>query len=190
MTGDCAAAPGRPGTAPRPLPGGLDAAGLAAWRALLTAHATAVGRIERDLAAAGDLLPLTWYDVLLELNAAPGRRRRQRDLARAVVLTRSGVSRLVDRLAAAGLLCREPNPEDRRGDLVALTEAGRAALRRTWPAYARGIQEHFARHLTGDEARVLAGALGPVRAAASDAPEVADDGGEGRAAPAPRTRRR
>jgi DNA-binding MarR family transcriptional regulator len=159
------------------LPGGLDEAGLAAWRAFLTAHAAAVGRIERDLDAAGDLLPLTWYDVLLELNAAPQRRLRQRDLARAVVLTRSGISRLVDRLAAAGLLRREPNPADRRGDLVALTEAGRAALRRTWPAYARGIQEHFARHLTTGEARLLAVALARVRAAAPAA--NTDDGREG-----------
>ena len=109
----------------RDLPGGLEEGGLAAWRALLTAHATVVDRIEHDLAGGGGLVPLTWYDVLLELNAAPGRRLRQRDLAREVVLTRSGISRLVDRLAGAGLLRREPNPADRRGDLVALTEAGR-----------------------------------------------------------------
>ena len=112
-------------------------------------------------------MPLTWYDVLLELNAAPGRRMRQRDLAREVVLTRSGISRLVDRLAGAGLLRREPNPADRRGDLVALTDAGRDALRRTWPAYARGIREHFARHLTAEEARVLATALARVRGAST-----------------------
>ncbi|HEX2036570.1 MAG TPA: MarR family transcriptional regulator [Chloroflexota bacterium] len=147
------------------LPGGLQPGGLAAWRAFLTAHAAAIERIERDLAAQGDLLPLTWYDVLLELHAAPQHRLRQSDLLRAVVLTRSGISRLVDRLEAAGLVCRQPNPDDRRGDLVVLTEAGRAALRRTWPAYARGIQEHFARHLTAAEAATLAAALERVRQA-------------------------
>ena len=151
------------------LPAGLDAAGLAAWRAFLTSHAAAIDRIERDLAAGGDLLPLTWYDVLLELDAAPDRRLRQRDLARMVVLTRSGISRLIDRLEAAGLVCSQPNPEDRRGDLIAITEAGRAALRRTWPAYARGIQEHFARHLTAGEAHTLAAALERVRDAARGA---------------------
>jgi DNA-binding MarR family transcriptional regulator len=158
---------GRARRAGRELPGGLEAGGLAAWRALLTAHATVVDRIEHDLAGGGGLVPLTWYDVLLELNAATGRRMRQRDLAREVVLTRSGISRLVDRLAGAGLLRREPNPADRRGDLVALTDAGRDALRRTWPAYARGIREHFARHLTAEEARVLATALARVRGAAT-----------------------
>jgi DNA-binding MarR family transcriptional regulator len=149
-----------------PRPPILDDLHLAAWRAFLGAHAAAVGRIERDLArAAGDLVPLSWYDVLIELREAPGFRLRQRDLARSVVLTRSGISRLVDRLEAAGLVRREPNPADRRGDLIVLTEAGRAALRRTWPAYARGIAEHFARHVRVDEARVLTAVLERVRGA-------------------------
>jgi DNA-binding MarR family transcriptional regulator len=148
---------------PRQLPGALQPRGLAAWRALLTCHAVVIDRIEHDLATAGDLLPLTWYDVILELNAAPNGRLRQRDLARKVVLTRSGMSRLIDRLEAAELVSSTPNPNDRRGDLVTLTEAGRAALRATWPAYARGIQEHFARHLTADEAQVLSLALERIR---------------------------
>ena len=155
------------GTPRRRLPGGLEPAGLDAWRAFLTSYRTVLDRIERDLAA-GDLLPLTWYDVLLELNAAPDRRLRQRDLARTVVLTRSGISRLIDRLEAAGLVRSEPNPRDRRGGLIVLTPAGREALRRTWPAYARAIQQHFARHLTAEEARTLAAALERVRAAAAD----------------------
>jgi DNA-binding MarR family transcriptional regulator len=135
---------------------------------LLNAHAAAVGRIERDLARAGaDLVPLSWYDVLIELFENPDHRLRQRDLARSVVLTRSGISRLIARLEAAGLVRREPNPTDRRGDLVVLTDAGHAALRRTWPAYAHGIAEHFARHLRPDEAPVLTAALERVRAAAN-----------------------
>jgi DNA-binding MarR family transcriptional regulator len=138
----------------------LDDAHLAAWRAFLNAHAAAVSRIERDLAqAGGDLAPLSWYDVLIELLEAPGRRLRQRDLAHKVVLTRSGISRLVDRLEGAGLVSREANPDDRRGDQVVLTDAGRAAVRRTWPAYRRGIAEHFARWVTPDEAAVVTAAL-------------------------------
>jgi DNA-binding MarR family transcriptional regulator len=82
------------------------------------------------------------------------------------VLTRSGISRLIDRLETAGLVNREPNPADRRGDLIVLTDAGHAAVRRTWPAYARGIADHFARHVTPDEAAVLTEALERVLAAA------------------------
>jgi len=151
----------------RQLPSGLDEARLAAWRGLLNSHAAAVAAIERDLAAAeGSYLPLTWYDVLLALVEAPERRLRLHELARNVVLSRSGLTRLVNRLEAAGLLRREPDPSDRRGAFAALTDQGRAALRRTWPAYAGGIVEHFARHLTEDEADVIAVALERVRAGA------------------------
>ena len=138
----------------------LDETRLAAWRAFLTAHAAVVARIEQDLAAAGEgVVPLSWYDVLIELREAPMRRLRQRDLARQVLLTRSGMSRLIDRLEAAGLVGLEPNPEDRRGDLVVLNNAGLAALRRTWPIYASSIAAHFARHLSPAAARVIADAL-------------------------------
>jgi DNA-binding MarR family transcriptional regulator len=143
-----------------------DAAQLAAWRALLTAHATAVGAIERDLAAA-DLIPLTWYDVLVALSEAPEERLRLYELADRVLLSRSGLTRLVDRLERAGLLSREPCPGDRRGAYAALTEAGKATLRQVWPAYARGIVAYFARYVSADEAAVLTAALG--RVAARDA---------------------
>jgi len=96
---------------------------------------------------------------LLELSGAPDGRLRMHELARAVVLSRSGLTRLVDRLEGAGLLRREPDPADRRGSYAAITEAGRATLRRMWPVYAAGIAEHFGRHLTDEETRVIASAL-------------------------------
>ena len=135
---------------------------LAAWRALLNAHAAAVGAIERDLAAAGRL-PLTWYDVLVALSEAPEERLRLHELAERVVLSRSGLTRLVDRLEGVELLRREACPTDRRGAYAVLTPDGKAALRRTWPDYARGIVEHFARHLDQDEAAAVAAALERVR---------------------------
>jgi len=144
---------------PRIPPGGPSPAGFLAWRAFLRAHAAAVGRIERDLAASEPELPLTWYDVLVALVGAPERRLRLRELAREVLLSRSGLTRLVDRLEAASLLRREPDPSDRRGAFAILTDAGYEALRRTWPLYARGIQERFAQHLEDDEATILARAL-------------------------------
>jgi DNA-binding MarR family transcriptional regulator len=82
-----------------------------------------------------------------------------RELAQQVLLSRSGLTRLVDRLEAAGLLRREPDPTDRRGAFAVLTDAGYEALRRTWPLYARGIQDHFGRYLMPEEAGVLARAL-------------------------------
>jgi DNA-binding MarR family transcriptional regulator len=139
---------------------------LAAWRALLNAHAAAVGAIERDLHAAG-ALPLPWYDVLVALAEAGGRLR-MHELAERVVLSRSGLTRLVDRVEAAGLVRREPSPGDRRGTVAVLTEAGAAAQVAAWPAYARGIAVHFARHLSAVEAEAVAGALGKVAAGAAD----------------------
>jgi len=141
--------------------GSLDQGRAAAWRSLIVANARVIEKIERSLAEAG-LPPLGWYDVLLELSGAPGGRLRMHELARAVVLSRSGLTRLVDRLEGRGLLRREPDPEDRRGSYAAITEEGRTMLRRMWPVYAAGIAEHFGRHLTDDEARAVASALGRV----------------------------
>ncbi len=143
---------------------GLDAGKEAAWRALLGAHARALERIERRLLEAG-LPPLGWYDVLLELSGAPNGRLRMHELARAVVLSRSGLTRLVDRLEKAGLLRREPDPTDKRGSFAAVTDEGRATLRRMWPVYAEGIAKHFAVHVSDEEARTLAEALSRVLAA-------------------------
>jgi DNA-binding MarR family transcriptional regulator len=121
------------------------------------------------------LLSLEHYDVLLCLKRAPGGETRLRlsELAKAVTLSRSGLTRLVDRLEKAGLLRREACPSDRRGAFAVLTPKGSDALRRTWPAYARAIQEHFARHLSDEEAAVLARAFGRIlRALATPGPEA------------------
>lgn len=136
----------------------LDERRLAAWRGLLNAHAAAVGAIERDLAASG-AIPLTWYDVLVALSEAPEHRLRMHELADRIVLSRSGLTRLVDRLERAGLLTRVSCQTDRRGAFAELTPAGEATLLRTWPAYARGIATHFARHLSPEEADQVASVL-------------------------------
>src|SRR5436309_905275 len=122
---------------------GPDEPRLAAWRAFITAHAAVIGRIERDMAAAR-VIPLTWYDVLIELYEAPERRLRLHELADAVVLSRSGLSRLIDRLEGAGLLRREAAVTDRRGAYAVLTGEGIEAMRAAWPVYARGIADYFA----------------------------------------------
>jgi DNA-binding MarR family transcriptional regulator len=136
----------------------LDGTRLVAWRAFLNAHAAVIERIERDLAVA-DRLPLGAYDVLVALVQAPDERLRMGDLAQAIVLNKSTLTRRVDRLERAGLLTRERHQGDKRGAYAVLTERGRAAVRAAWPIYARGIQAHFGRHLTDDTARALTQAL-------------------------------
>jgi len=131
---------------------------LAAWRTLLKVHATVVDRIDHDLAAA-ERVPLSSYDVLIELYEAPERRLRMHELAERVVLSRSGLTRLVDRLEAQGLLTRDRCGTDRRGAYAVITEQGIIALRRAWPVYAQGISQYFAHWLTPEEAQVFVSAL-------------------------------
>jgi DNA-binding MarR family transcriptional regulator len=140
-----------------------DAAHLAAWRALLEAHAAVTEVLEHELVAERGL-PLSHYEVLLRLAGAPGARLRMQELAASVLLSKSGLSRLVDRLEAAGLVRRERCPSDRRGAFAVLTDQGRSVLRRAAPVHLRGIQQHFARHLDDQEARWLAEALDRVAA--------------------------
>lgn len=129
-----------------------------AWRSLITAHAEVIGAIERTLENEG-YLPLSSYDVLVALSETPGHRLRMRDLARYVILSRSALSRLVDRLEAQGLIARERSGEDRRGAYAVLTETGQRELERTWPTYGREIQRHFAQYLSDEEASVLRGLM-------------------------------
>jgi DNA-binding MarR family transcriptional regulator len=159
-----------------------DPAHLAAWRRLLEAHATVTELLERELVAERSL-PLNRYDVLLNLAEAPGGRLRMQELSASVLLSKSGLSRLVDRMVEAGLVRRERCEDDRRGWFAVLTDQGRSALRRAAPVHLRGIQEHFARHLEPGEAQVLAAALGRVvaaaRASAEARPEPGDRDGPG-----------
>jgi len=120
---------------------------VAAWRAVLLVQSRVLRAIERDLDTAG-VIPLTWYDVLLELNAAPGRRLRMQELGLRAVLSRTRISRIVTELEGAGYVRREPDPDDGRAALATLTVAGRAALRAAAPVYLAGIEQHFTQHLT------------------------------------------
>src|SRR6185312_13749787 len=142
-----------------------------AWASVLRVHAAVVPRLERELAAAG--MPLSWYDVLLELNSAPDRRLRMTELGAKAVLSRERVSRVVDELERAGLVRRERNPDDGRSLLAVVTEEGRARLRAAAPTYLAGIEQHFGTHLDDDEARAIAGALRRVVEAAENQPTPA-----------------
>jgi len=162
--------------------------GADAWGALLRVHAAVVPTLDRELQAAGRL-PLAWYDVLLELNSAPGRRLRMSDLGEKVTLSRTRVSRLVDELGTAGLVSREANPDDRRSAYAVITAQGRTALRGAAPVYLGGIREHFADILSAQELRTITSALDRVieqarRSARADRANGAEsDGSSGSSAP-------
>ena len=142
-----------------------DAARMAAWRSLLEAHAAITDLLERELEQERGL-PLSKFEVLLKLAEAPDGRMRMLELAQSVLLSKSGLSRLVDRMEEAELVRRERCPSDRRGAYAVLTDEGRRVLRRAAPVHLRGIQEHFVRHLKPEEVEVLATALARVVAAA------------------------
>lgn len=129
-----------------------------AWAALLQVHAALVPLLDRDLIRAAGM-PLSWYDVLLELAAAPGRRLTMTELGQRVVLSRTRVSRIVDELEAGSLVRREHNPDDRRSAFAALTAEGLIRFRAAAPVYLAGIEREFGARLTDDELRVVSGAL-------------------------------
>jgi DNA-binding MarR family transcriptional regulator len=144
---------------------------LSAWRSLLNAHASVVARIEQALAEA-DLPPLAWYDVLWAVRRAPGRRIRLAQLAQGLTISRGGITKLVDRLAAAGLLRREPAAEDGRGYFAVLTDDGEEMLRRMWPVYSGVLRETFVQAISPDEAAAIAAGLERANEAARPADDV------------------
>ena len=117
---------------------------LGAWTGFLRAHAALVHELDRQLETSHGL-PLTQYEVLLHLERAPEHRLRMSELARSVLLSQSGVTRLVDRLQQRGLVVREPCPEDRRVLYARLTPEGAAALAEARPTHLAGVRDHFFR---------------------------------------------
>ena len=134
---------------------------LSAWRAFLLAHARVMRALERELQDEQDLA-LTDYDVLVQLATAEDRRLRMSDLADRLLLSRSGATRLVDRLVAGGLVERVTCESDRRGQWAMLTDDGVARLRDATPTHLRGVAEHFVDRLDSGQLRELEGMLDQV----------------------------
>ena len=124
-----------------------------AWQAVRNAHQTVVERIEGELSEAG-LPGLAWYDVLvkLERSAEPVR---PKDMLCQVSVTKSGLTRLLDRIGKAGLIERSYCPSDRRGTFLSITDEGRRVLSEMRPIRDRVFEEHFADSLTREEAEML-----------------------------------
>ncbi len=131
---------------------------ILAWARLVQAERVVLAAVEADLKAAG-FPPLGWYDVALELRRAE-RPLRPVELEGELLVAQPNLSRLLDRMEAAGYIKRRPCAEDRRGLEVILTEAGRELLRQMWPVYRAAIQRHVGARLEPSEDAALAGALG------------------------------
>ena len=128
-----------------------------AWVHLARAHRAVLGAVEAALKAAG-LPPLGWYDVLLELSRAPDGLR-QHELEARLLLEQYNVSRLVDRLVAAGLAAKTVDPKDGRGRILLPTTDGEALRRRMWPVYAEVLGTRIGARLNDAQARQLADLL-------------------------------
>jgi DNA-binding MarR family transcriptional regulator len=134
---------------------------LRAWRSFLEAHARVSRRLDDEMRAEHGL-SLAEYDALVQLEDAPGRRLRMNQLADRVVLSRSGVTRLIDRLVDDGLVCRAQCTSDARGAEAVLTPAGLARLRAAAGTHLRGVDEHFLSVVAGDDLDTVGRALGDV----------------------------
>ena len=130
-----------------------------AWAALLRGQRAALSAVEADLKNA-DLPQLSWYDVLLELDHAGKNGLRPFELERELLLPQYGLSRLLDRIEAAGYLERRPCTEDGRGQIIVITKAGKAMRLRMWPIYAKAINSAIGNRLTKPEATTLGTLLG------------------------------
>jgi DNA-binding MarR family transcriptional regulator len=128
---------------------------LAAWRGFLRVHSSLFHQLDAELLAADDL-PLRSYEVLLLLEDAPQRRLRMTDLSRSVLLSPSGVTRLVDRLEREGLVARERCAEDGRGYNAVLTGAGEARLQRARQTHLSGVRRLFLDKLSDEDLLQLA----------------------------------
>jgi DNA-binding MarR family transcriptional regulator len=131
-----------------------------AWWKLMAVHARLTHRIDRDLDAID--LSLGSYNVLRLLQEAPDCRLRLGELARAALLTRSGVTRLTNRLEKTGLLRREGHAPDRRGSCAVLTDRGRDTWRQAKAMFERTVAEQFGNHLSDAEAETLNAVLGRI----------------------------
>jgi DNA-binding MarR family transcriptional regulator len=139
----------------------LTRAQMRAWTAFLDAQASLLRQLEAELVEKENMT-LAEFDVLIQLGMAPDRRLRMTELSERVRLSRSGLTRLVDRLLQDGLVKRTACASDRRGTFATLTAAGGARLRRARPIHLEGIREHFGKRLSAAQLAAVAEALEPL----------------------------
>jgi DNA-binding MarR family transcriptional regulator len=132
----------------------LDRDELAAWRGMLRVHSDMTRALDAELTLRHGL-PLTSYEVLLFLADSPDGRMRMSELADSVLLSRSGLTRLVDRLERDGLLEREQCEEDARGYFAAITDRGRTLFTEARRTHLAGVRERFLSRFSRDDLQTL-----------------------------------
>jgi DNA-binding MarR family transcriptional regulator len=141
---------------------------MAAWRSFLSTHAALIDCLAKEMEAETGL-PLNWYEVLLYLFEADDQRLRMHELANSLLLSRSAATRFVDRMEQAGLVERVQCPSDRRGTFVSMTRRGMDAFHEAAPFHLRGIERHFAAHVSESDAEWLRQIMGRLGAGLGDA---------------------
>jgi DNA-binding MarR family transcriptional regulator len=134
------------------------------WQAFLQTHAVVLRKLESEMQTRHGL-SLTWYEVLVQLKNIPAGCLRLQDLAQAIVLSQSGLTRLLDRMERAGLVERHPCSHDRRGAYAVITADGRTMLEQVRTTHIQGIERHFLQHLEAEEAQTLHQAFAKILAA-------------------------
>jgi DNA-binding MarR family transcriptional regulator len=146
---------------------------LTTWKLFLESYRRVLDTLDAELQSERGLT-LSRYDVLVQLFNAPDHRLRMNQLASRILLSKSGLTRLIDRMEAEGLVERASSPTDRRGSFAVLTPRGEQVFREAAPIHLDGIHKHFASHLTATEAKAMANAFekirGPLISAAECAP--------------------
>jgi DNA-binding MarR family transcriptional regulator len=146
----------------------LEGAALEAWRNYLQSHASIVRALDAELLAEHGMTTRD-YEVLLYLSQAPDRRLPMSALAESTMLTRSGITRLVDGLVASGLIERVSCPNDARVSYARLTDPGYEKLRRAGCSHVTSIRRLFLEHFTPEETDQLAALLGRLPGACAGA---------------------
>lgn len=137
----------------------LDEMTISSWVKLVRTQQILLEQMEADMKAAG-LPPIGWYDVLLELDSQPSKKLRISDVGAQVLLSKSNITRLIDRMEKRELVVREPCEEDGRGAYAVITKDGKAMKRKMWNVYQKSINSMFHEPLTDADKKNLTKILG------------------------------
>ncbi len=138
----------------------LDGQEMEAWKAFLRASMRLMERLDVELDVHG--ISLADYEILVHLSAEPAGELRMTELATLTLVSRSGLTRRLDRLVSSGLVERRSCPTDRRGVFAVLTEPGRLRLEQAAPTHVAGVRRHFIAQLDGQDLVGLAASLNAV----------------------------